>query len=53
MVGRVVPEINKEDIRELIYKSYRIVYRIVDESKIDVIAVHYSARNLSKESLFG
>jgi toxin ParE1/3/4 len=28
-LGRIVPEINEEHARELIYRRYRIVYRIV------------------------
>ena len=45
-VGRIVPEYNVDDLRELIKGSYRIVYRIVDKSRIDVLAVHHSARQL-------
>jgi len=44
--GRIVPEYNTEDFRELIKGSYRIVYRIVDKFRIDVLAVHHSARQL-------
>ncbi|HPI28861.1 MAG TPA: type II toxin-antitoxin system RelE/ParE family toxin [Candidatus Marinimicrobia bacterium] len=30
-LGRIVPEISKTNIRELIYQNYRIVYRHINE----------------------
>jgi plasmid stabilization system protein ParE len=30
-IGRVVPEAHSENVRELIYRSYRIIYRSVGE----------------------
>ena len=45
--GRVVPEFNKEDIRELIEGSYRIVYRL-KENGVTVLRVHHSARQLKE-----
>ncbi|MEI6154522.1 MAG: type II toxin-antitoxin system RelE/ParE family toxin, partial [Deltaproteobacteria bacterium] len=44
--GRVVPEYRHTHIRELIRGSYRIVYRIVDKFRIDILTVHHSARLL-------
>lgn len=52
-LGRMVPELGREDIRELIYKQYRVVYRIVDDTRIDILAVHPSSRPLSDKSIFG
>ena len=37
-LGRIVPEISNPEIRELIFKNYRIVYRIFPES-IDILTV--------------
>jgi addiction module RelE/StbE family toxin len=45
-VGRVVPEFEIESIRELIQGNYRIVYQLVDEQSIQILAVHHSARLL-------
>ncbi len=45
-MGRVVPEMKNKDIRELIHKSYRIIYYIVDATHIDVLTVHHSSRPL-------
>ena len=47
-VGRVVPEINKKNIRELIMGNYRIIYKIVTENQIDILTVYHSARDLSQ-----
>jgi len=41
--GRKVPEFDAEDIREVIEKPYRIIYRI-KPGQIDVIAVIHGAR---------
>jgi plasmid stabilization system protein ParE len=37
-MGRVVPEIANPDIRELIFKKYRIVYRL-NENCIEILTV--------------
>lgn len=42
-MGRIVPELEKEDIRELIVYSYRLVYQI-QENQILVIAVIHGKR---------
>ena len=44
--GRIVPEFEIESIRELIQGNYRIVYQLVDEQIIHILAVHHSARLL-------
>lgn len=41
LVGRVVPEIRRTEIRELIIGSYRVVYRI-DEEIVYILTVHHS-----------
>ncbi len=46
--GRKVPEYEAEDIRELIEKPYRIIYRIKSD-QIDVLAVIHGARLLPEE----
>ena len=48
MSGRNVPEYFAEDVRELIEKPYRIIYRIKPE-QIDVLAVVHGARLLGSD----
>jgi len=43
--GRVVPELQRPDIRELIRPPFRIVYRRTDDV-IDVLTVFHAAREL-------
>jgi len=44
--GRVVPELNDENIREWFAYSYRVIYRI-DEGMITVAAIVHGRRMLS------
>ncbi|MCP3867566.1 MAG: type II toxin-antitoxin system RelE/ParE family toxin [Gammaproteobacteria bacterium] len=37
--GRVVPERQCQDIREVLLRSYRIVYRVIDKKAIEILAV--------------
>ena len=53
LMGRVVPELNRTDLRELLYRQYRIVYRVVGPAELAVLLVHHGAKPLSLESLFG
>ena len=48
--GQVVPELGREDIRELLRGNYRIIYRVGQE-RIDVLAVYHSARLLDADSI--
>ena len=45
MMGRVVTEGQREDIREILYRSYRIIYRIIGE-RVEVLAVIHGSRDL-------
>ncbi len=40
--GRVVPEYEQEDIREIIFSNYRIVYHLYSDSLIILNIVHTS-----------
>jgi toxin ParE1/3/4 len=45
-LGRVVPEENDETIREIIFRSYRIIYKVLAEKEIVAIArVWHGARD--------
>lgn len=48
--GRVVPEIGRESIREVIMGVYRIVYRLV-EDKAEVVTVFRSSRLFGPEDI--
>lgn len=50
MAGRMVPEFQARDIREVIERPYRIIYRVKPE-RIDVLAVVHGARQLNSDIL--
>jgi addiction module RelE/StbE family toxin len=43
--GRIVPEKNEENVRELIEGNYRIIYEIVSVDQINILTVYHSARD--------
>jgi toxin ParE1/3/4 len=46
--GRMIPEIQDENIREIIEGNYRIIYRIVNENRVDILTIYHSSRDLRK-----
>jgi addiction module RelE/StbE family toxin len=46
--GRIVPEFEQPDIRELIVQSYRIVYRLRGDD-VEILTVHHGARLLKAD----
>jgi len=49
-IGRIVPEISNPNIREVIAKKYRIIYKI-QENKIEILTVFEGHKLLSLEEL--
>ena len=41
--GRIVPELQLETIREIIFGNYRIVYRL-KQKEVEILTVFYAAR---------
>ena len=41
--GRVVPEIGRENIREVIVQNYRVIYRVLYD-QVEILTVHHGAR---------
>ena len=50
LIGRIVPELNNENFRELIIGNYRIIYENVKMS-INILTVHHSKRYLGKRKI--
>lgn len=42
--GKPVPETNIPTVRELLVGSYRLIYHVVNEERVDVLAVHHQKR---------
>lgn len=47
-IGRVVPELGREDVREVFLRAYRIVYRVL-EDELHVLTVFEGHRLLRRE----
>jgi addiction module RelE/StbE family toxin len=46
--GQILEFYCKKEIRQLVEGNYLIVYRIIDESRVDILTIHHSARDLGK-----
>ena len=51
-VGRVVPESDRDDIREIIHGNYRIIYRLIND-EAQILTGHHSARLLDLSEIDG
>jgi addiction module RelE/StbE family toxin len=49
--GRMVPEIQDGNIREILEGNHRIIYRVVNENRIDILTIHHSSRDLRKRKI--
>jgi len=43
--GRAVPEVKRTNIRELIFKNYRVIYR-VERKQVSILTVRHSKQRL-------
>ena len=41
--GRMVPELGREDVREVILSSYRIIYRL-ERDEVQIVTPHHGVR---------
>ena len=49
--GRKVPEVEDRNIRELIYRNYRIVYYILNPGRVLILTVFHSSKSLDETRL--
>ncbi len=42
-MGRIVPEIGDPSIRELLYRQYRLIY-VVDEQTVEILTLYHASR---------
>jgi toxin ParE1/3/4 len=50
--GRQVPEFERPDLREVVHRGYRIVYRVADDH-IAILTVRHSLQQLQEGDLGG
>ncbi len=46
--GRTVPEYEVQEVRELIEGNYRIIYKLVDKERIDILTIYHSSRMMKR-----
>ena len=46
--GRIVPEMNDSNFREIMFGNYRLIYRL-RSGDVEILTVHHGARLLSVE----
>ena len=51
-LGRIVPELNNEDLRELIFRNYRIIYQPLSEGRISILSIHHHSRLIPNNPAF-
>ncbi len=44
-IGRIVPEIERNEIREILYGNYRVIYRI-EKSSISILTIRHGKQIL-------
>ena len=49
-IGRIVPETNRKDIREIIFKNYRIIYRI-EKEQIFILTIRHGKQILTQKDI--
>lgn len=50
-MGRPVPEAERDDIRELIYQGYRLIYRLDEaQHRLQLVTVIHGSRDLGRLS---
>ena len=52
LIGRIVPEVGQNNIREIITGNYRIIYQTKAKESAFILTIHHSSRLLSNNPAF-
>ena len=47
--GRAVPEFEDPDVREIVRRTYRVVYGLVGSEHVHILTIHHGARQLPSQ----
>jgi len=47
LIGKEVIKSGNIDVRELVEGNYRIIYKMVDNDRIDILTIHHCSRNFN------
>jgi plasmid stabilization system protein ParE len=50
-LGRMIPELQNKNYKELIYKNYRIMFKIISHSEILILAIYHGNRNFDLDKI--
>ena len=50
-MGRIVPEFNSPNLKEVILGNYRIVYLLKNNNSLEILRIYHSARMLTEKDL--
>lgn len=45
--GRIVPEFEKQNVREKMHKSYRVIYKVNANEGVDILRIFHQAQQLN------
>ncbi|MFN7791804.1 MAG: type II toxin-antitoxin system RelE/ParE family toxin [Cyclobacteriaceae bacterium] len=51
LAGKPVKEYKSSTYREIIEGRYRIVYKVIDKNRVDILTIHQSARILTRRQI--
>ncbi len=51
LAGRIVPEADWKELRELIEGNYRIIYRYSNAEIIEILTIHHAARDFKSRDI--
>jgi toxin ParE1/3/4 len=49
--GKMVAEIGNLNIRELSEGNYRIIYKVVNDTRIDILTIHHTSRDFLRRNI--
>lgn len=49
-IGRIVPELRRESVREVFYKQYRVIYKIQPE-RVEILTVRHMRQQFDEGDL--
>ena len=52
LIGRIVPEVHRENIREIITGNYRIIYQTKNKNIAYILTVHHCSKLFSNNPAF-
>ncbi|OOQ58587.1 type II toxin-antitoxin system RelE/ParE family toxin [Mucilaginibacter pedocola] len=52
LIGKRVPELDDSNYREILFRRYRIIYKVISEDALNVVAIQHQSRLLSNNPAF-